>query len=349
MLSEENARFLLGQLETASRGEALRPEILGQIRAALRELLVERRVDFREYLKQLEVSGLESRPWSIDDEPPFPLDDITREGLGILTPEELLALAGDKHCLDVLRDLVLDDPFTDAVHEEWQDTLVASVERCAEARRAGNPKSSQPLGAIPGRTSKVPTEPTSRDVSSPPTTSRPSRRKWTRAAVGAVLAATLLVAGVLFDRLWFQGGGDANAVVLHDARASVAWVPMRGSNEEAKLKITSPIAGFAVAVCLANDRPPLVVPALGQSDIPVSEEEGSEAFSVPGDTTSVVFVVTETPAGEPVRREFDGRQAKEYTLEETVKVRTNLLEFLQQKGYRRIAVGSITEVPTNAD
>lgn len=347
MIFEENAHFLLTQLETASPGETVSPEIADQIRGALREVLLGRPVDFCAYIEQVEAKGIESRPWSIDEEPPLPLDDAAREGLGILTPNELIAIAGHKDCLEVLRDLVLDGLHTKHVHAEWRHTLVNSIDRPAESPLAESSKLSDDVASVIERMDEAPTEPISRQASSPPPAHRTFRRKWITTAIGTALAPAFLVAGALLDRLWFQGGTDA--VVLHDARASVAWVPMRGSDEEAKLKITSSIAGFAVAVCLANDRPPLVVPAFGQSDIPVSEEEGSEAFSVPGDTTSVVFVVTETPAGEPVRHEFDGRQAKEYTPEETVKLRTDLLEFLQQKGYRRIAVGSITEVPTNAD
>ena len=137
------------ELVVGVRARPLRMRELVALESALREVIVQRTAGFRQYIRQLEARGFEDRPWSDNDEPPFPLDDITREGLGVLTPEELIALAGDKHCLDVLRDVVLDDPFTDDVHEEWQNTLVASVERGVNARRAEGPKSSDAVATDP--------------------------------------------------------------------------------------------------------------------------------------------------------------------------------------------------------
>lgn len=132
--------------------ETTRPLKMGELvdlESALRELIMGRLVYFDTHLEMLKEGGFEGRPWSTDDEePPLPLDAAAREGLGALTPDELTALAGDKQCLEVLRDLILDGLHTEHVHVEWRDTVVSSIDRRVDASLAGGLESSDTVGTI---------------------------------------------------------------------------------------------------------------------------------------------------------------------------------------------------------
>jgi hypothetical protein len=66
----------------------------------------------------------------------------------------------------------------------------------------------------------------------------------------------------------------------------------------------------------------------------------SDGIPVPADTTRALFVVTETPAGEPIRRAFEGKNARRYSPDQEAELRRELESLLKSKGYRRIAVGS---------
>ena len=350
MSFEKCSNSLLSWVDASVESDAFDLESLGQIRDALREVLVARHEHFRGYLEKLKAKGFESRPWSVDDEEtPFPLDDIAEQGLGVLDPSELLGLATDQHCLEVLRDVVIDGVFANNIHAEWERSIVDSIDQRVKASLGETADSDDTLEAIVARAIDSAPETPTGDVGLPEDTKRTWGRRLSRAAIGVVLAAMLIGMGAFVGRHWYRGGGDDDRAQIDVARATVAWVPTRGSDEEAKLKITSPIAGFATIVCLAQDRRPLVIPVLGGSDIRVPAKQTSEAFSLPGDTTSVVFVVTGTPSGEPVRREFEGRDARRYTPEETDRLSADLVKHLQRKGYRRMAVGSVTSVPTIAD
>jgi hypothetical protein len=163
---------------------------------------------------------------------------------------------------------------------------------------------------------------------------RDHRRLWRVVAVAA-LASSILVLVAAGDRLFFRGFGNDRPVVLACA-ASSAWSEMRGGDKEWQIRVSSPVDGFLTVVALAPGRKPRVQPVYGGDDLPVRQGT-SESVALPGGSTAAVYVVTETPAAEPIDRFITG--AKRYQPGDADELRTRLQEWLFGKGYHRMAIG----------
>ena len=117
-------------------------------------------------------------------------------------------------------------------------------------------------------------------------------------------------------------------------------VTVRGDEEELELQVTSAFHGYVASVALAPNRRPLVQPVLGGEDIEAEQNGPSIPIILPAGTTRVVFVVTETPAGESVRQMIDDANAIRYQPLQYERLREDLVAYLQLKGHKRIAVGN---------
>ena len=155
----------------------------------------------------------------------------------------------------------------------------------------------------------------------------------------AALAASLLL-GILIGTRVLRDGGRSGATEILIASATPIFDPSRGGGGVEKdwlgIKIDSRLSGFATVVALAPARGPEVHPDFGGDDVPVRSGVPAEVGPLPQSTTHVLFVVTETPAGEPIRRAL---QDKSFGPGDAAELRTLLLSTLESKGYRRIAFG----------
>jgi hypothetical protein len=170
---------------------------------------------------------------------------------------------------------------------------------------------------------------------------RLAKARWFQTAIGVATAASLFAAGIFVDRTAFLRDTGLAAPHIVPATAVTELVGARGLDRVLEIRITSPIAGFATVVALIPNRRPQAFPVLGGDDIPVAAGTPSQGVSLPDATMCVVFVVTETPAGEPIRRMLSENKVTKYSPEQDSQLRNDLQELLIAKGYHRIAVGKV--------
>ena len=159
-----------------------------------------------------------------------------------------------------------------------------------------------------------------------------------------IVAASALGAVVMVDRALFRG---ADGTKILAAGVLMDVVELRDGDRAAVASVKSPIDGYVTLVALAPQRRQHVFPEFGGADISVSAGESSEWVRLPSYATHVVFAVTETPSGEPIRRFLEDSSSKRYLPEETDSLREDLTEYLKSKGYRRIAIGMSTVPPVS--
>ena len=151
------------------------------------------------------------------------------------------------------------------------------------------------------------------------------------------LAASLLL-NVFLARTYI---GDQEGVKVFAATAEVEPGEFRGAGvvKLPEVRVNAPFKGFVVVIALAPDRKQQVVPGLGADDIPVAAGEQSKGVIVPADSTRVLYVVTETSAGETIRR-FLGDNNRRIMADQEPELRRELEELLKKKNYRWIAFGT---------
>ena len=165
--------------------------------------------------------------------------------------------------------------------------------------------------------------------------------RWLKVGLGVGLAASLFILGVCADRAFWPRQNGMQVLV---ASTSTKYVPGRDPNELLpELAIESDLSGFATVVSLAPERRPLVWPSIGSDDFPIIGDGTSQPFTLPKDTTEAVFVVTETPSGEPIRRIEDS--FTDLRPGDESRVRELMLATLKEKGYRRMAFGEASFTP----
>jgi hypothetical protein len=158
----------------------------------------------------------------------------------------------------------------------------------------------------------------------------------------AAVAASLLVGLVVG---WTVFGGRPGGTEILVARASIEFGPPRGAEPpQPEVRVEGALEGYVTLIALGPDRRQVIIPPLGGDYVRVKLNGRSEPIGVPEDTTRVVYVVTETPASDPIEREFASREARRYAPDEAGELRTSLERFLIRTGYRRFAVGT-SEVP----
>src|SRR5262249_17329335 len=138
----------------------------------------------------------------------------------------------------------------------------------------------------------------------------------------AALAASLLLGVYIGTRVLRDGRGGGTEVLI----ATATFSPDRGAGDWLGVEIHSDLAGFATVVALAPGRRPETLPDLGGEDIPVRSGVPEKVGPLPQSTTRILFVVTETPAGEPIRRAL---QDKSFGPGDAAELRTLLLSTLE--------------------
>ena len=123
------------------------------------------------------------------------------------------------------------------------------------------------------------------------------------------------------------------------ASATSRNVLTRGKEKTITVELQSDLGGFATVVALVPGQRPVVVPHVGGDDIPVTAGAPGllSTGPLPAETTRALVVVTETPAGETIRKAMIN---KAFTPDQLDELQAFLRSVLETKGYRRMAFGS---------
>jgi hypothetical protein len=168
------------------------------------------------------------------------------------------------------------------------------------------------------------------------------RRDLRKAIKPALALAASLLIGLLVGRA-FDSTSEETVVLA--ASGTATWTPVRGNQQELRLRVNSPLDGFLVAVALAPNTTPKVRPGLGIGDFEALKGKPSEHAVLPANTTRVVFVVTTTPAGESIRQLIDDSPPQRYQPEDHAALRNDLQRYLEDKGHRKMAFGDLDIAP----
>ena len=156
------------------------------------------------------------------------------------------------------------------------------------------------------------------------------------------LAASVLI-GLFVGWALFRAG-DPQQLQILAAGGTAGFVTARGG-EELQVQVDSPLAGFATLIALAPNRKPQVYPPFGADDIPVPAGASSEPVTVRDGTTRVLAVVTQTPAGESIRRLIDDDPNADFEPQDVDDLQEQVQELLESKGHLRIAFAQIPIEP----
>lgn len=299
-------------------------------------------VALKEYLAQLTESkrsiGSQGNDLLITE---IPGAAVVKKGLAVLSDEQLVRLATSAEAIRQLNLLIEQALDADELGDFWWDAY--SV-----------PDSAIPPGYLDDQTFRRILDDVRDTSDDPKTASEPDTvmptfhtnwRGW-RAFAGPILAlAACLLIGIAIG--WFIRGGRHDRYEILVANAKVEPSLIRGPNDEKlqQVRIKGPFDGFVVVIALAPDRKQRVFPEFGADDKPVATGAESDGIPVPADTTRAIYIVTETPAGEPIRRAFEGKNARRFSPDQEAELRRELEDLLTKKGYRRAAIGSTTVVP----
>lgn len=165
----------------------------------------------------------------------------------------------------------------------------------------------------------------------------PERRRLIGWAM--VLAASLLI-GVLIGR---TTSTSAEQQVLI-ARVATRYGTYRGDEDVLQARVESALPGFVTIVSLASDRRPLAAPVEGADLVRVGADDGSSWVDIPDNSERLIVLVTETPATEVIRRSLRETRIREFGPADADKLEDDLVELLQEMGYRRVAVASAEAV-----
>ena len=286
-------------------------------------------------IEQNKLDQTEFPPSTSEADGDWPIESIIQNGLEPLADRQLIQIACNLEGLQELSDMIHEFMTQKEVGEVWwRWSMNTSAHRFPEVE-------SMDTQPIMERLRTITDETDASSISTPdrlnPDVGMPhdiTRRPLFRFAI----AASLLIIGGLVGRYFAPHGPGLNGNTLLVANASIAFRPNRGADEVPHIEIVSPLSGFATIVSLAPDRRPLVFPQLGGADIAISSEEPSESYPLPKDTTHVIFVVTETPSGEPIRA-IENTLLRDLGIGDERRIRDELRRQLEQKGFRRIAIG----------
>lgn len=168
--------------------------------------------------------------------------------------------------------------------------------------------------------------------------------RFLRWAVPAGLAAGLLLGGLAGWALRGPGEKTGEPVAM-TGRATFEPHTTRGPNDgPSQVRVSSSADGFVVVIELSADLNQFFKPPPGK-EIPVGQGGQSEGIPLRASTSRIVYVVTETPAGETVRVAFDPKQTRVYRADHHADLKRDLEDALTKKGYRRFTVGT-EAIPT---
>jgi hypothetical protein len=246
---------------------------------------------------------------------------IAAEGFGGLSDDQLADIALSPEALRALKE-TLDDPqtepgpwFIDAVLE----AEAARPDAAEQARRAAEIYRHLEAADLLGPRSK-------------------SRRGAPALRWGgriAALAASLLIGVFLGSNILRDG--RVEGIESFSTSIAPAPAPGRGVEDWWWVEIRSDLPGFATVVALGPGSRPEILPGLGGEDEPVDPGAPALVGPLPQSTTRALSVITETPAGEPIRRALRARNFGPDQIEE---LKEFLRTTLESKGYRRMAFGS---------
>ncbi len=269
----------------------------------------------------------------------LPVEILLRDGLGALSDDQLACLAVSPAAIRALNKRVEQAMQAGTVGDLWWE-VCDSVANQLPPTYLGADAIHRTADFIRELERDNPEESHLITVPVQPAPARPRFGPTLRWGAGLfAMAASLLVAFFLGGYVLRNGGGrdDGNQVLL--ASATPKYGTVRGTERDLRVEMRSGLTGFATVVALVPGQRPeeLVFPGIGGDDIPVEASTPIEFGPLPSATTSVLFVVTETPAAERARKALRG---KAFASDQIDELQTFLREALQAKGYRRMAFGS---------
>lgn len=165
-----------------------------------------------------------------------------------------------------------------------------------------------------------------------------ARRRWS--PLIAAIAASLLL-GLFLGRQFVSP--QTFEVAMASGKAN--YVTQRGT-ESLEVTVSAPFKGYGTVISLDTENEAEVFPGWGDGDLDVPSNAPSEPVALADGTTRAVFVVTETPAAEPIRLWLEDESTEAAGPQDYKTLLENLERLLQTKGYRRIAAGSISTTNT---
>lgn len=241
----------------------------------------------------------------------LPWESLLQKGMSEARDRDLLLLSFNPAALQTLSDYVAEEIGEPHVAESWLDAFL----RMGERSIGDQSTNSQPLDPSPFIE---------------PGQNRIVRFHYLPSAIA--LAATLLI-GVFIGRII----PESNTIV--DANSELEMVAVRGGDPRPHLAVTSSFDGFVQLIALTEGRSPRIRPVLGGEYVKLKANNSSPNLEVPRGSQNILVVVTESPAGEILRREFENSST--IFGNDTSTMRDAVQKILVQNGYRKMAFDEV--------
>lgn len=281
-------------------GAALPPGARSTLEQAVTRLLVETPTRDRyvaAWREELRRSPLPAELRRQLEDVDVPGETLCRDGVGVLSDRELVALAARPHTLELLAEFIIDSIGTSDLGKVWERPLDRA------ARDAYPETSPEVMNRLVELAKAQPAY-----AKAVPSSSEVAARNYSRATLLATAAATLLLgAGIGAGGFaLFSGRGAADGWASLSSDSAVAHLQPRGGDVTFELRLGSPRPGFAaVIVPRPGDKPrvypeswgdpPRVGPGAAKTYGPLDARAGQ----------TVLVVVAETPAADVLRRAFE--------------------------------------------
>jgi hypothetical protein len=154
----------------------------------------------------------------------------------------------------------------------------------------------------------------------------------------------MLLVGAFVGRFALRPSEHLGGAEVLVAQVSTERVAVRGNEFESAVTVTSPFRGFVSAIAIRADGRPVVLPVLGADFVRAEKDRAAEPIVVPDGTEFVVAIVTETPAGDVIRRFAQEDRIANLVGGGAEQVREELERYLVEHGFDRMAVGMVTSV-----
>ena len=334
---------LLHEFEASDRTKALLPSgRRGEVVATLTHVMAdpeafrayvvaldgERRRRGREVERQLLAMG------GLD----IPDAHIAAQGFGGLSDDELADIALSPNARAALREY-LDDPETEC--GAWLIDKILEVESARPDAEEQARRAEQIYQSLRSTGLLATDQPDTLSLARQKEERRPTLRSLLRPGPGLLAIAASLLLGVFLGGLIFRGvtwrpGTGGMEVLL--ASVTPKFGTLRGSERSLLVEVASVRPGFATLIALSPDRAEEVFPEPGEPPLRVSPSAAPQTYGpLPRDSTTVLVLITETPATSfirdalPTDRQFRANNAEE--------LERHLRQLLSECGYRWVAVG----------
>jgi hypothetical protein len=334
---------LLHEFEASDRTKALLPSgRRGEVIATLTHVMADAEA-FRAYVAALEgerrrrgreverqllgMGGLD-----------IPDAHIAAEGFGGLSEDELADIALSPNALRALREY-LDDPATAC--GDWLIDQIIEVESARPAAEEQARRAEQIYQSLrnAGLLATDPPDPIS--ITRQKEERRPTLRPQRRSGPGLLALAASLLLGVLLGGLVFRGGGrrpSTGGMEVLLASVTPKFGTLRGAERALLVEVASVRPGFATLIALSPERAEEVFPEPGEPPLRVSPSAPPPTYGpLPRDSTTVLVLVTETPATSFLRDALP--TDRQFRASDTEQLERHLRQLLSESGYRWVAVG----------